>query len=344
MQSHRSRSALILPVSIRDVAERAGVSRGTVSKVLNDTSDCRVAPATRELIRRAAQDLNYRPNTMAQSLSRKRSDTIGLMMSGLRNPFFVGLLEAAETLATKERYSVLTETGRSSDGTYASHGKLSGWPVDGVIMWTMPHQYAEEFIGARANSIPVVYIGFERAMTDDAIFFDLYDGARQSARHLIARGYKKIGYIAPWADHISGPRYLACADACAHAGVEIEYILMESHEETQRSGIQTAAAIASRPPSTRPDAVICHNDVVALGVMHGFRRAGLRIPSDIAIVGFDGIDEGQCEDLPLTTVHCDVYALCEAALNLLTRRLHEREPSTPRHIMIPTRLIIGETT
>jgi LacI family transcriptional regulator len=281
---------------------------------------------------------------MAQSLSRQRSDTIGLMMSGLRNPFFVGLLEAAEILASKEGYSVLTETGHSADGTYRTHGKLSGWPVDGVIMWAMPDQKASDFIGVRAASIPTVYMGFERALTDDVVYFDLYDGARQSARHLVSRGYKRIAYAAPWADHITGPRYLACADVCAQAGINIQYIVMESPEETQRSGLQTAGVIANLPANQMPDAIICHNDVVALGMLHGFRRAGMRVPDDIAIVGFDGIDEAQCEDIPLTTVFCDAHALCEAALNLLTRRLNESEPSTPRHIMIPTRLIVGGTT
>jgi len=331
-------------VSIRDVAERAGVSRGTVSKVLNDTKDCRVGVKTREIIRLAASELGYRPNTIAQSLSRKRSDTIGLMMSGLRNPFFVGLLEAAEILSSKDGYSVLTETGHSEDGTYLQHGKLSGWPVDGVIMWAMPHQKAEDFIGTRASSIPVVYIGFERDENDDVVYFDLYSGGQQSATHLVKRGYKKIGYVAPWPDHVHGPRYLASAKVCADAGIGIEYILMESHQETQRSGIQTATAIASRPAAQRPDALICHNDVVALGIMHGLRRAGVRIPEDIAVVGFDGIDEGQCEDIPLTTVCCDANALCEAALNLLTRRLQGHEPRKASHIMIPTTLIVGETT
>jgi LacI family transcriptional regulator len=284
------------------------------------------------------------PNAIAQSLSRKRSDTIGLMMSGLRNPFFVGLLESAEILASQAGYAVLMEAGHSNEGTYKQHGKLSGWPVDGVIMWAMPHQTAKDFIGTRADHVPIVYVGFERQSTDDVVYFDLYGGAHQSAEHLVSKGYSRIGYVAPWPNHILLPRYVASSDVCSKAGVAIEYILMESHEETQRSGIETAMAIASRPADKRPDAVICHNDVIALGLMHGFRRVGLRIPQDIAIVGFDGIDEGQCEDIPLTTVRCDTHALCKAALDLLALRLRGDEPTAPQHIIIPTKLSVGATT
>jgi LacI family transcriptional regulator len=151
-----------MAVSLKQVAERAGVSGATVSRVLNGKELDRIPLETRQRIMRIAQELDYRPNRFARSLRDGRTSTVGLMVSGLSNPFFVEVLEAAERRLIETGYQVVQDVAPSVRGTYEHHGKLQDWPVDGVIMWAHPYQTLATFLGSRAHGVPVVYMGFER--------------------------------------------------------------------------------------------------------------------------------------------------------------------------------------
>lgn len=179
-----------MPVSIRDVAARANVSVSTVSKVMNDAPS-RIPADTQENIRRAGLALGYAPNRMARSLGRRCTDTIGLMISGLRNPFFVDLAEAAEAALLEKGYQVLLEAASSDRGTYTRHSKLRGWPVDGILIWSAPEESLFDYIGAQAEGLPTVYLGHLRPDDpgSDAVGCDLYEGGRLIAEHFIGRGY-----------------------------------------------------------------------------------------------------------------------------------------------------------
>ena len=329
-----------MAVSIADVAKRAGVSGGTVSHVLNNNGGARIAPATQERVRAAAAHLGYQPNRLARSLGRQRTDTLGLMISGLQNPFFVHLLEAAERRAQKMGYHVMLDTAPSVGGTYHEHGKLRGWPVDGVLMWTIQCQQAQTYLGPQAADLPTVYLGNVGTCFGEAVMFDIEPAARQAAEHLLARGRRKLAYLFPYPAVLENPdsahegviyeegRYAAYAKVCRDAGLPLELVIMEKPEETREAGWLTGLALAARPASERPDAVLCLNDVVAQGVLFGLRRGGLRVPEDVAVVGCDGIAEGRFLETPLTTIVLDVETLCARGLDLLARRLKSR-PRAP---------------
>lgn len=342
-----------MPVSIRDVAKQANVSVGTVSKVLNDVPS-RIPPVTRDHIRRIAGEIGYQPNLIARSLGRRRTDTIGLMISGLQNPFFVDIAEAAERFLLEAGYQVFLDAAPSQRGTYQRHGKLRGWPVDGVLMWAEYRECITDYLGSSGAELPVVYLGYPRDKEPEsyAVAFDLYDGGRKLTEHLIERGYGKgrsLMHIVPVATEKEGAsrnsRLQASRDVCAAHGIRQEIVGLPGYEETREAGYLLGEQIVARPPSERPDAVFCHNDVVAVGLYRALRRAGLRVPQDVAVAGFDGIPEGLYLDDPLTTVETRGEEICRVAVDMLLSRLSGQDThDQPRQVLLPTRLRVGGTT
>lgn len=334
-----------MSVSIFDVAQKAGVSQSTVSKVLNDSAHCRATQETRQHIRTIATELGYRPNAIARSLSRRRTDNIGLMVSGLRNPFFVSLLETAEMLGMKAGYRVLTACAPSIDGTFGTHDQLLGWPVDGLLIWASEEQRASDFVGSRARQLPVVYLGYLRTGDEDCVYFDLLDAACQVTEHILSTGRTRICYLSAWPGHVHGPVYDAIKRTCHAAGVSSRFATLLQTNESRANAFETGLAISRISPHDRPDAYICQNDVIALGLLNGLKRGGVRVPEDVAVAGFDGIEEGRYEVTPLTTVECPVDQFCAAAIEVLQSNLTNiSNRPEPRKICIPTRLIVGATT
>lgn len=354
-----------MPVSLREVAERAGVARGTVSSVLNNRArEARISLDTQERVLRIAKEMGYRPNRLAQGLGRGRTNTIGLMIPGLRNPFFIGIMELAEDRAFRAGYDVLADTAFQLRQSYGVQSKLTGWPVDGMLIWTQPHTTLGDYLGGWTEEVPAVYLGYERADGSDFVAIDRAVGVEQAMDHLRDRGYRRIAYLYPWTGlQPTDVRYAIYTDHCARHGQQPERIDLEpldgsdSQSTTVRmnaitqaglreAGLKTGLKLAERDPADQPDAVVCHNDLVAVGLYHGLRRSGRHIPDDIAIVGFDGIDEGLYLEKPLTTVVSPSEAVVDAAIDILVDRLNkpEDDDGTPRQIILPSSLRVGGTT
>ncbi|MBC7805877.1 MAG: LacI family DNA-binding transcriptional regulator [Akkermansiaceae bacterium] len=322
------------------------MSPGTVSHVLNNNISARIATSTQDRVRSVAIELGYRPNRYARSLGRRKTDTIGLLISGLRNPFFVELLENAEHAALFAGFSVLLDTAPSVQGTYKVHAPIrSAWPVDGALVWSWNVQSAAEFLGTQADSLPLVYIGSNRADDSDWVSFDYEVGGRLAAEHLLERGYQRIAHISPYpnGNERQEPRFLGCRSVCEAAGVPLTEIITGG-EETRRAGLRAALEIAAMPKGSRPDAVFCHNDVLAIGIYNGLIRAGLRVPEDMAVLGFDGIEEGRELPQVLSTVHTDTVELTRVAMQLLLGRINSEGSTPPEHIVLQPTLTVGETT
>lgn len=334
-------------VSIRDVAALAGVSIGTVSHVLNENSRARISQMTQARVREAAESIGYRANPLARSLWRGKTDTVGLLISGFRNPFFVDVLEAAEVAVLERGFRVQPAFAPSVHGTFRQHADVFNWPVDGVIMWAGAHHNLATHMGPKAGQTPVVYIGALREDDTDWIGFDLYGGGRMLTEHMLRQGYRRPAYILPaeWAPGQEDGRFLAFQDVCREGGIEPRTILALSRDETSAAGLEMGLAIAQLNPADRPDAVFCHNDVIAIGMCAGLRRGGLQVPADVAVVGFDGIEMGQFLDAPLTTVRIPVDRVADEAMGVLaTRILGENEPESRVQKILTTTLMVGGTT
>lgn len=334
-------------VSIRDVATKVGVSIGTVSHVLNGNTKARISKETQERIRVAAEELGYRPNPLARSLWRGKTDTIGLLISGFRNPFFVDVVESAESAVLASGYKVQPAFAPSTHGTFGEHADVFNWPVDGVIMWAATDQTLETYMGPSAAVTPVVYIGTIRTDDTDWIGFDSYGGGRLLTEHLVNRGYKKIAYAYPaeWEPGSEDGRFLAYMDVCREHELATQTLFTPNRDETSTAGLQLGEAIARMHPNSRPDAVFCHNDSIAIGVYSGLVRSGLSVPEDVAVAGFDGIEFGQCLPKPLTTIRIPGDRIAEQAMRVLNARM--KDPSSrdhPVHMILPTELWVGGTT
>jgi LacI family transcriptional regulator len=337
-----------MPVSLRDVAAKAGVSIGTVSTVMNDKATAgRISIDTVRRVRHVAEEMGYAPNHFARSLVQKKTNTVGLMISLLDNPFFIDVLREAESRIFQAGYRVLLDVNSNDYAKYQPLDKISGWMVDGVLMWSPPYLALTDYLGKQATSIPVVYLGHLRDDGADACAFDLYDAGRQATEHLISRGRRRFCYVLDYApEHVVGTnnQFIAVRDACRDAGLPLEIVQVDRHE-ISGSCFHAAKDMAARARETRPDAVICSNDHMAISFYQGLIGGGMRVPGDIALVGFDGIEASRyLPHGPLTTVKTSVETLCDRALEILWRRIAGAPALPVQQIMIPTELVIGATS
>ena len=332
-------------VSLKQVASRAGVSMSTVSRVLSGDERAQIARETQATVRRAAEELGYRPNRFARSLITGRTQTIGLMISRLDNPFFVTLMEHAEEAAKEAGYNVLIDADGSVAEEYAVSGRLMDWPVDGILMWTWSDRHLVEFIGARAERTPVVYICEQpRADGNGCVSYDLLGGAELLARHALSKGYQRPAHLVPYAagDWVRpDARAEVYRECCEAAGLTLTTIVLTKKAETREAGFLTGLELATLPELLRPDLLFCHNDVVAVGLYHGLLRGGVRVPEDVALVGFDGIDEGRFLDRRLTTVEIPIAEIGRRAAQMLIAELGGQ--TGLRSVIVPPSLVMGET-
>jgi LacI family transcriptional regulator len=335
-----------MAVSLKEIAQKAGVSPGTVSHVLNGRETARISQATQDKVRAVAEDLGYQPNRLARSLWRGRTDTIGLMVAGLRNPFFVELMEASEEAITRAGYQALVDAGPSVKGTYFRHNPIHNWPVDGALAWVNPDQVLTAFTGASGETIPTVYLGYPRADRSDWVAFDLRQGADDLALHMVQRCKGRLGFVSAYGEEKleTEPRFQAYRAACRKAGLGIELFTTENEEETREASLRIGLRLAAMPPSDRPSGFMCHNDVLAIGLICGLKRGGLRVPQDAAVAGFDGIEEGLYLPEPLTTVRTSPALLAESAVEILLHRLAHPDEEEKRSVLHPCHLRDGGTT
>jgi LacI family transcriptional regulator len=336
-----------------------------VSCVLNGRADAaRISPATAEKIRLIAQDMGYEPNKLAQWLGTGRSNVIGMMAPTLHNPFFLGMLETADRLARASGYEVLADLSSLSQSDENTRNRLTGWPVDGLLMWLTPDQSVSDYAGGWARGVPTVCLGYLRSDNVDYVAIDREVGVRQLMKHLFDKGYRKIAFLS--ANRPTSPTGGVRSDVyyhqtyervCAETGLQTRMLDLDHasptggsadipHKYLREAGYITGARIAKLAPEDRPEVIICHNDLVAIGMIWSLRCAGLRIPEDIAIAGIDGLDEGLHIDPVLTSVVSPTTLLIEHAFGILQQRIEHfnREPMPTQKFLLPSSLRVGGST
>lgn len=340
-------------VRMQDVASAAGVSRTTASFVLSGRA-ASIPETTRKRVLQAASSMGYQHNRMAARLREGRSRLIGLVIAGIENPFFASFIATTERLVHETGYELVLDATASEGGFDQTRSKIAGWPIDGVLMWGHSRNHLEQIVGLHlAKTLPTVQLAATYDEPDvDAVFTDHAQATRDLWKHLRERGYERIAFLAPEHVALGEPhaelRLSAYKELCRGEGREPEVIVAPSRRDEmgRRFGRELGLEMARRKPADRPRAIMCFNDLFAIGMIHGLRRGALRVPEDIAIAGFDGIAEGQDLDRPLTTAYCDMELLCQTSLEVLMARLggegDERAPT--RKVVVPVPLWIGETT
>lgn len=325
--------------TIRDVAQRAEVSISTVSRVLNKSASVDVAKRRR--VEAAAAELGYTPNPAARSLLGQKSGGIGVVLPYIAGDFFQKFLEAIDK-TTKEsgHFLIVSSSHRSEKEFRAVIQGMNHW-VDGLIVMSTqdPADTVQPWI---PEGLPALFVNTE--VRDDGIEtvnFDNHGGAYQMTEHLIEQGHRRIGFIKgpdganDGLDRLDGFR----AALRAH-GLEPDPALEFEGDYTSDSGLAAVPAILAADP--RPEAVFAANDLSAYGVLIGLREAGVDVPGDIALAGFDDVLLSQLTVPALTTVHAPLFEMGQHVIERLLRRI-QGEPSAPS-LLLPAEVVVREST
>ncbi|MGQ0814282.1 MAG: LacI family DNA-binding transcriptional regulator [Gemmatimonadota bacterium] len=322
-----------LRVTVHDIARRAGVSQPTVSLVLSGHPTARVAPATRERVRKAAEELGYRPNVVARGLQQRRSFALGLVVPDLRNPFSVDVISGAERVAAEEGYAVLLCDARERSVQDHLDALQSRW-IDGVII--QPAAYAAATLLLQ-NSVLIN----EPSGDAPAVIADMEDAGRLAARHLLQLGHRAIGFIGPASDLF---RYRsmerAFVQTLKRADVQIRSGWFRRAAPSVQGGEGAARALIAS--AERPTGVFCANDLLAIGVLKGCAAARLNVPGDISIIGCDDIETARLVQPELTTRAVPARELGARAARMLIHGIERHQTKTPQPL--PVRLIERGTT
>lgn len=327
--------------TIREVAERAGVSVTTVSHVLNGTRF--VAEETELRVREAMQALNYRPNSLARSLRRGETRTLGLILPDSSNPFFAEFARQLEDAAFQQDYSLIL---CNSNGELEKERRytevLFNKQVDGIIfMAAGDDPYSLQDLAAQAFPIVVVdrivdHIDVDAVITDNQL------SGRLAAEHLTALGHRQIGIIrGPSNVTPSAQRVTGFARALAEAGLTLPEELQAVGDFHSEAGYIAARKLLSLPKP--PTAIFACNDLMAIGALRAIHEAGLAVPDDISLVGHDDIELASYTRPALTTISQPVAELAQTAIQLLLRRIHSPEMEKKR-IILPNRLVVRQST
>jgi len=328
---------------MRDVARQAGVSPKTVSNVMNGYPYIR--EETRVRVLAAIDDLGYRVNISARTLKSGRTGVIALVLPELSNPYFAELADAAIAAAGGHGLTVMIETTNADrERELTALARPRGHLVDGLLY--SPLGLGQEDVGVLRSGSPMVLLG-ERIFHGpvDHVMIDNVEGTKAVVRHLLEQGRRRIAVVGSKPTEQIGTaaiRYRAYVDAHAEYGVPVPKDLAVSGGQWHRSsGAEAMNTLLAR---TRDfDAVLALNDTLALGAIRAITAHGLRIPDDIAVAGFDNIDEAEYSTPTLTTVDPNRVHIARTAVDLLVRRMGGDE-SEHEELVAPYQLHIREST
>ncbi len=325
--------------TIRDVAKQAGVSRQTVSRVIN--GDARVAPETRSRIEQTIAEMGYRPNAIARSMARGRSLTLACLAPNLIDYTFASIIEGAETEARQQGYFLLSSSVPDEAGVAALIEQLVPQRrVDGLLII---NPYSDNRHRLLPEAFPMVYIG-DRPRTENvaSVGLDDLEAARQATQHLLALGHHQIATISgPLVEACSQDRCTGYAEALRAAGLAPDPALQMEGDWSATSGYQ--ALLHWRQAGRQPTAVFAQNDRMALGVLRAARELNLEVPEQMAVIGIDDMPLASYFDPPLTTMRQDMFGIGLEAVRLLIETIEQ--PDLPRrHPRLPAELVVRQST
>jgi LacI family transcriptional regulator len=330
-------------MNIQEIAKRARVSTATVSRAINH--DPTVSPQLAKRVWKVIEELGYYPNTQARALVSGRSRIFGLIVSEITNPFFPEIVQVFETIAVQHQYEILlTSTVNDPKRMESSVRRMIERRVDGVAVMTfgMEEVLLEDL---KLRKVPLVFVdvGPPRPRVSN-IRIDYLHGIRQAVQHLAALRHQKIAFISgPLRLKSSMARKEAFVSSLQEIGLPVDPDLILEGDHTMEGGMKVSAPMLARP--NRPTAVLCSNDMTAIGVMRKSHEAGLRIPQDLSVVGFDDIRLAQFVLPPLTTVQMSQSELARLAFHALLAEVSREIPSpNGTEYVVKTNLVLRGST
>jgi LacI family transcriptional regulator len=335
-------------VTITQVARQAGVSKQTVSRVLNNRPD--VADETRRRVQQVVDALGYHPSSIARSLSRGKSQTLGVVGYGLEYFGPSHILSGIEQEANRLGYALHLTLIRQPERTdiHEIIDTLVALHVNGII-WAAPEignnrTWVESV--SRSVSVPIVFLSTRPRPDQFVVNVDNRSGGQMATAHLLAQGPRKIGLITGplhWWDALQ--RRLGWQDALIAADLPVDETLIAEGDWSAASGERAFHHLTAAHPDL--DAIFACNDQMALGVIRAAYGAGRRIPDDLALVGFDDIPEAAFFTPSLTTMRQDVVELGRCSVEAFAHLFHDNHPPTPdgsNSLLLSTQLVVRESS
>ena len=328
--------------TMKDVAQRAGVSPSTVSHVINETRF--VSQQLRDRVLRAMSELNYQPSAVARSLRTKKTQVVALVIPDITNPYFPEVARGVQDVAEETEYSViLCHTDRVRGRELRFLKALRGQWVDGLIL--NPSEVTSgDLQDLQDAQIPVVLIGSQIDHPDlDVVMVDNVQGAYDAVSHLIDLGHRRIGLVGgPRAASSGEQRFQGYIRALADHDIPVDEEIITEGRFTREGGYESMKRLLAL--QSPPTAVFASSDVMAIGALMAIQEQGLQVPNDVSLVGFDDIAEASTTTPKLTTVSQPKYQTGEVAAQLLFDRVEGASPGKRQKIVLSHQLVIRDST
>jgi LacI family transcriptional regulator len=333
-----------MSITIKEIARLAEVSTATVSMILNK-KDRNISPSTREKVLAIAEENNYIPNNAARSLVTRKTNTIGLIMPDITNPFFPEIARGAEDKASEARYSIIfcnTDDSLKQEEKYIEI--LTEKMVDGII-FAHAADNEETSTGLSKSKTPVILIDrdYRNENVKGRVVVDNENGSYTGVNYLIQRGYKNILYIAgAFITQTAKDRLTGYKRALSDNGIRFHEALVKSGSYRSEWGYQAIEQFLAEKVAF--DAVFCGNDLIAFGAIKRLKEAGIRVPEDVGVVGFDDIYVSSMMEPALTTVKQPNYEMGYRAVEMLLDVLESKNDDPGRKVVLNTELIVRKST
>ncbi len=330
-------------VGIREVATLAEVSLGTVSHYINHPD--RVSPEKRERIQKAIDQLGFVRNNAAWQLRLGRSGTIAYIAPDVSNPFFATIAEGVEQRAAAHDLSVFISNSNRSRAREDSYLDLfESQRVQGMLV-SSHHPIDDRLAQIRSRGIPSVLVG-QRAQdaTQPSVSIDDVTGGYMATKHLVDIGRRRIAFIGgPLGVRQVADRLEGAGNAVREAP-DASLEVLNVTNRTIVEGREIGRALLARPASNRPDAVFAVNDLLALGILQTLVLGGVRVPEDVALIGYDDIEFGESSIIPLTSIRAPHETFGFAAVDLLVNEMGDEPTDAPKQVIFQPELVVRAST
>jgi LacI family transcriptional regulator len=322
--------------TIRDVAAAAGVSVATVSKYMNGTQ--RFTPAVEARLKQAIEQLGYRSNPLARSMITGRTHTIGLAILDIRNPHFTNIVKGANRVALQHDYTLLlvdTEESQEREKTLIESLALR---VDGMIVSSrMPDDSVQWLLDLGK---PVVFFGRSTRFPISSVGTDSCLAGYMLANHLLKLGHRRFAYLGFGRSRWNDERIRGIRNCLDEHGIPLD--VHDAQSPSAAAGERACSGLMLGPK--RPDAVICYNDMIALGFIKEARELGFQLPQDVSVAGFDNVPYGEYTSPSLTSVDFQSERMGELAMTKLIDELQGKAAESAGYSMLDPRLVVREST
>ena len=326
-----------MSVTIKQVAHQAGVSVATVSRVLNDKGP--VAEETRRRIHEVAARLRYVPHGAARSLITRKTSTIGVLLPDIYGEFFSEIIRGIDLAARRRGYHLLVSSSHGDKGEIEAALRATRGRVDGLIVMS-PEVDVETLQANLPETLPIVMLSCRgKGTVFDSITVDNYAGTFEMVRHLAGLGHRRIALVkGPPNNYDARERLRAYRDATRAFSIERSKDLEIDGDFTEEAGHRAGERVAALKP--RPTAIFATNDAMAIGVLSALHEAGVDIPREMSVAGFDDIPICRFVSPPLSSVHVAIPELGGRAIERLIHAIETKNRHRRRHEMLPTTLIV----